>query len=463
MAVPSFSGSLAKYPARASFAWYAGLVTLGALLLRLPMCRGSAAATRINILDAIFTSTSAACVTGLAVRDTGSDFSFIGQLVILGMIQLGGIGIMTVTTFTLLNLGTRTSLRHRNVIAETLGADERTDLRWVLRNVIITTFVCEAIGWLLLSLRFAFAQGKDFGHAIWSGLFHSVSAFCNAGFSLYSNSLTYYSDDPIVCGVVIALVVIGGLGFPVILDIFRHWKQPWGELWVKLSMHSKVMLIGTAALLAFSTVGIFLLEIDGVLAELPWWQKPIVAAFHAVSCRTAGFNTIDVATLSNATLFVSILLMLVGAGPCSTAGGFKVSTLMVLALHAWTRFRGGTHINFARRSIPSEAAGRATAVAMLFTVVMVVALTALLVIEQHSIPHRESKGLFMDALFETASALGTVGLSTGMTEQLSHAGRLIIIILMFLGRLGPISVFAAISSIEQRHTLEYEHEEPLLG
>lgn len=455
---------MAKYPARASFAWYAGLVTIGALLLHLPVCRGPAAATRISWLDAAFTSTSAACVTGLVVRDTGSEFSFVGQLIILAMIQLGGIGIMTVTTFTLLNLGSRASLRHRNVIAETLGADERTDLRWVLRNVIIATFVCEGVGWVLLTARFAMEEGANLGHAAWSGLFHSVSAFCNAGFGLYSDSLARYRDDPLICIVIMLLVVIGGLGFPVLLDIFRHWRQEsWSDLWVKLSLHSKIMLVGTAGLLSISTVGFLLVELDGVLSAMPWWQRPLVAAFHAVSCRTAGFNTIEIASLSNAALFISILLMLIGAGPCSTGGGFKVSTLMVLLLHAWTRFRGGKHINFARRSIPSETAGRATAVAMLFTVVMVVALTILLVLEQNFEPHRIAKNQFMDALFETASALGTVGLSTGMTPQLSEWGRIIIIVLMFLGRLGPISVFAAISSIEQRHTLEFEHEEPLLG
>ncbi|MCA9236011.1 MAG: hypothetical protein KDA44_11100, partial [Planctomycetales bacterium] len=292
---------------------------------------------------------------------------------------------------------------------------------------------------------------------------HSISAFCNAGFGLYSDSLTRYRGDPIVCSVVMILIVIGGIGFPVILDVVRHWRQPWSELWVRLSLHSKIMLLGTSGLLVLSTVGFFLVELDGVLMELSWWQKIMASAFHAVSCRTAGFNTVDIAELSNAALFISILLMLIGAGPCSTGGGFKVSTMMVLLLHAWTRFRGGTHINFARRSIPAEAAGRATAVAMLFTAVMVVALTIILVLEQNAIPHSKSQGLFMDALFETASALGTVGLSTGTTATLSQWGRMIIIILMFLGRLGPISVFAALSSIEQRHTLEYEHEEPLLG
>ncbi|MBX3427765.1 MAG: hypothetical protein KF688_18950 [Pirellulales bacterium] len=463
MAATTFSGSMVKYPARVSFATFFGLITVGALLLQLPASRGERADRPVSLLDAYFTATSAACVTGLTVRDTAGEFSLFGQIVILGLIQLGGIGIVTVTTFTLLNLGSQASLRQRNVIAETLGAGDRVDLKWVLRNVIYATFVCEAVGWAILSLRFWMTEQGSLSRALWSGLFHSVSAFCNAGFALYANSMVQYRDDPIVCLTIMALVIVGGLGYPVILDLARNWKRPWGELWQHLSLHSKVMLLGTGGLLALSTLTFLLLEFDKAFRSMPWWQRAMGAAFHAVSCRTAGFNTIDVGTLTNASLFITLLLMLVGAGPCSTAGGFKISTLMVLVLHAWSRFRGASHVNFFRRSIPAETAGRATAVAMLFTVIMVVSVTAILVMQQRQPVADRSQGLFIDVLFETASALGTVGLSTGMTTELSNLARIVIICCMFLGRLGPISVFAAVSSIEQRHTLEYEREEPLLG
>jgi trk system potassium uptake protein TrkH len=223
------------------------------------------------------------------------------------------------------------------------------------------------------------------------------------------------------------------------------------------------MLIGTVMLLAFGMGSFLVLEWRGTLSEVPYWKRPLVALFHSVTCRTAGFNTVDMARLTNATLFTSILLMMIGAGPGSTAGGFKVSTLGILALRAWASLRGREKINVFRRTIPRDAVIMAMVTAMLFAAVATIALTVLLAFEQSQQPHIESKGLFLDAAFEVISALGTVGLSTGLTGGLNNAGRVIIMLLMFIGRLGPITVFAALSRSEQREAVEFSNEEPLVG
>jgi trk system potassium uptake protein TrkH len=455
------SGSLLKYPARVSFVWYLSAIALGGIILHQPFCRHEGVEP-ISVVDALFTSTSATCVTGLGVRSTGNAFNFTGQAVILALIQLGGIGIITVTTFAMVQMGNRASLRQRTVIVQTLGVSDRADLRSILRDVLWATLLFEGVGAILLSLRFWLGYGMTLGNAAWYGLFHAVSAFCNAGFGLNDDSLMQYQADPLINGVICGLIIIGGIGYPVILDVYRNWERP-NRGWDNLSLHSKVMIIGTAAILSLSVIGFLLLEEDGVLQSLPWWERGMVSFFHAVTCRTAGFNTIDVAQLSDATLFLTILLMVIGAGPCSAAGGFKVSTLSILFLHAWSRFRGAARINLFRRTIPNELAGRATALAMLFGVVIVIVVTIMLVVEQNGLGAQNAPRHFLNVLFEVASALGTVGLSTGITPALSDLGKLVIVAVMFVGRLGPISLFVAVSLPDKRKSLEYVNEEPLLG
>jgi trk system potassium uptake protein TrkH len=451
---------LVKYPARVSFAWYLSLILAGGLILHLPACR-RAAAEPIRLIDAIFTSTSACCVTGLATRSTGNDFSFVGQLVILALIQLGGVGIITVTTFAMVQLGAQSSLRQRQVMVESLGMSDRADLRKILGRVLFSTLLFEGVGALILAIRFAFDM--PLGQAVWAGTFHSVSAFCNAGFGLWDDSLVRYQTDVVINLVIPLLIIVGGIGFPVILDLRRHRHRPWRELWDRLNVHSKLMLVGTAVLLAFGAISFLLLEWDGVLGKLTWWQRPLVAMFHSATTRTAGFNSVELRQLSTATLFITILLMMVGAGPCSSAGGFKVSTLSVLVLYAWTRFRGGSRVSVFRRTIPAETTGKAIVVAMIFFVMTALSLVAMLIVEQAAMSNFRAQNEFLDAAFEVASALGTVGLSMGITPQLSDAGKIVIMALMFMGRLGPISVFVAMSSFERKNTVEYASVEPLLG
>lgn len=469
--MPQLVGSINQYPGRASLSWYAGLIVAGfAALYLLPGCAADGAEP-ISLLDALFTSTSASCVTGLAVRSTVGDFSLLGQGVILTLIQLGGIGIMTVTTFIVVQFSRGGSLRQRRVIAETLGAGENGDLRGILRNVLAMTGLCELVGFLILAAhnqlnydRFAELEvWSSRGEATWHALFHSISAFCNAGFALHDQSLVPFADSVIVNLTIGVLVVIGGLGFPVVIDLWKSRQRPAPDRWASLQLHSKIMLIGTGVLLLVGFASFLVLEWNNVLAEDPIYVRVIKAAFHSVTCRTAGFNTVPIAEMTNAMLFISILLMMIGAGPCSTGGGFKVSTAAIIALRAWATFQGFTRVNLFRRTLPMSSVERAVATAMLFVSLGGVALTMILVIEQSDAGHQSNQGLFLEALFEVISALGTVGLSTGLTDKMSDISRVLLIALMILGRLGPISTFVALSHSERTEPFEYPNEEPLVG
>lgn len=453
------TGPLLQFPARAAFVWYAALIAAGACLLKLPQSVVPGVEP-LSWIDAVFTSTSACCVTGLSVRSAGNDLSFFGQSVLLILIQLGGIGIMTVTTFIVLRLGGRETLRHKAVVSQTLGGAKR-DLRSTIWGVIRMVVACEAIGFALLAIRNLFDEFS--WRAMWAALFHSISAFCNAGFGLRDSSLADYRGDAWVNLTIMGLIISGGLGFPVISDLVENLRRKRGGLWDSLTMHSKMMLLGTAALLSLGAAAILLLEWKNALSEMPLHEKLLVACFQSTSPRTAGFETVPMASLTNATLFVIMLLMLIGGGPCSTAGGFKVSTLMVMIYHAWSRFRGYRQVSLFRRSVPRETVDAALATSLLFTAVAAVALTAFLVIEQADAPHHASQSSALGAAFEVCSALGTVGLSTGITPKLSFAAKAVLIVLMFLGRLGPISVFVALSGGRRDVRIEYPKEEVLIG
>ncbi|HET6883174.1 MAG TPA: potassium transporter TrkG [Pirellulales bacterium] len=455
------SGSLVQYPARAAVVWYAGLIAIGALVLRLP--QAVVPGTKpLSTIDALFTATSASCVTGLAVRSTGRELSRLGQAAVLVLIQVGGIGIMTITTFVVLRLGGRESLRHRVLLTQTLGSAER-DLRIMIWKILRLVAVCEGAGCLLLALPAFSDSGGDLADGLWTALFHSISAFCNAGFALHDSSLAPQRANVLVNLTVMALIVTGGIGFPVIRDVSGALRGGNLRPWESLSMHSKMMLIGTASLLAGGAALFLFLEWNNVLTDMPLGEKLLVACFQSTTTRTAGFETVPMAHLTNATLFGFMLLMLIGGGPGSTAGGFKVSTFMVLVCHAWAKLRGRRGVNFFRRSVGQETLDAAMAAALLFATVAASALVIFLVIEQADAPHHSRADAFLDAAFEVCSALGTVGLSTGITPGLSSGAKAVLIVLMFLGRLGPISAFVALARSDRRERIEYAKEDVLIG
>ena len=461
--MPKMAGSLVRYPARVTSLWFAGVILLGTVALWLPWSGGSVEKP-ISILDACFTATSALCVTGLSVRSTPDDFSNLGQLFILILIQLGGVGIMTLTTFILMQVGGRGGLRQRAVIAETLGAGDDADVRTILKRVLFATAIIEGIGILILWIRFLFLYPPLV--ALWHATFHAISAFCNAGFALYNDNLVQFQHDPIVNTVICSLIVLGGIGFPVILDVYNRfsWKRPFD--WEELHIHSKVTLIATVVLIFGGFLLILAIEWDNAIEKSPWYGKLMIAFFQSVTCRTAGFNTIDLNDLTNASLFLMILLMAIGAGTCSTAGGIKVSTVALLVMQAYRRFQGKSCMSFFRRTIPQVAVDRAMASTMTFLAVGTLACTLLMVVEQSGKSHRHLDGQSdpsLDVIFEVVSALGTVGLSTGLTPNLSDLGKCVIILLMFMGRLGPISVIAALSRTVREPKVEFANEEPLIG
>jgi trk system potassium uptake protein TrkH len=345
------------------------------------------------------------------------------------------------------------------VIAETLGIKSSRGLRQLALMVLVVVVVAELIGFVLLSL--ANWNSRDPIEVIWRAAFHSISAFCNAGFALADNSLVPDAENVPVNLIICSLVIVGGIGFPVIFDIAsRLWRRE--PLWERLHMHTKLMLLGTAVLLMFGAVSFWVLEWDGVLEGRSLGSRLLLGLFHSTTCRTAGFNTVDYSSLSSATLFLAILLMAIGAGPGSTGGGFKVSTFMTLLTRAGASFRGQLRANFAKRTIPDRAVERATATALVFVAIAIAALVLLLVVENDGLTAKRPRW-FLDALFEVISALGTVGLSTGITPDLSLAGKTILITLMLLGRLGPITVAVALSRQRPTYQPNYPEEEPLVG
>jgi trk system potassium uptake protein TrkH len=458
--MPKMASSLARYPARVTSLAFLGLVIVGALLLRLP---ASAASGRLPISwsDAFFTSTSAVCVTGLTVRSTIDDFSTLGQLVILILIQLGGVGIMTFTSFIVLTLGGASGLRQQALMTDTLGSRGATDVRGLVVRVFVVTAIIELIGAVCLWIRFSFDM--PVGQAAWYAIFHSVSAFCNAGFGLWNDSLVSYQGDWAVNVTICALVIVGGLGFPVVLDLLNNFRASPRSPWTGLSLHSKLVLITALFLIVFGYVTITILEWDNGLKDASPSERILIPFFHSVICRTAGFNSVDLNDLTNASLFVSIVLMAVGGAPCSTAGGVKTTTIAMLVLNAVRRFQGFKTVSCFRKTIPQMAIERAAAATIVFFAVAVLGCLVLMLIEQSGQSHREQKDSFLDLLFEVISALGTVGLSTGITPTLSTPGKMIIMLLMFMGRLGPVSVMVAMSRTRRPPKVEYAHEEPLVG
>jgi trk system potassium uptake protein TrkH len=453
-----FTGPLVSYPARVSFAAYALAILLGGFALTLPAAR-QPGRPAVSLVDGVFTATSACCVTGLTVRSTAHDFSSLGQGIILFLIQLGGLGIMTITTLVSFQIGGQATLRQRAVVADTLGIKSGRDLRWVAWALLGTVILCEAVGFAgLCWAAWGTAPSRD---VVWTSLFHAVSAFCNAGFALHDQNLMPDRGSIPVNLVICGLIILGGLGFPVIFDVCaRLWRRE--PLWERLHTQSKMMLIGTAVLLVFGAVAFWALEWEEAIAGEPLATKLLMGCFHSTTCRTAGFNTVDYAALSSATLFLAIILMAIGAGPCSTAGGFKVSTAMTLVASAWASFRGCKHVNFFKRTIPETAISRATATALVFVAVAIVALVTLLVVETPNEMASRPRW-FLEALFECISALGTVGLSTGITPGLSDPGKLVLVALMIAGRLGPITAAVALSRQRQSWQHAYPEEEPLVG
>jgi len=435
---------------------FLALIAAGTLLLLVP-----AAAARprpLTPVEALFTATSAVCVTGLVVVDTGHDLSPFGQAVVLALIQCGGLGLMTFGSFLLVSFRGREDLRTRLYVEQVHGALPHLDPATLLRRILLFTAAAEGLGALVLWVRLGFRAGTWGLHTAWEAIFHSVSAFCNAGFSLWSDSLCGLRGDPVSGLVFIGLITTGGLGFVVLADLQaflgapRPRRRPW-----RLSLHTKLVLATSALLLAAGSVAFACLEWGNTLRDAPPLARILDPLFFAVTCRTAGFNTVPTELLTGPTLIVGILLMAIGASPGSTGGGMKTTTAAVLFAGALSRMRGRPRVEAFGRSLPRDVVAKAIAAVAAFVILVLLGGFALQVTEVGLVPHREASAHFIDHLFEIVSALGTVGLSTGITAGLSAAGKLVLVVLMFVGRLGPLAIGSSL--IGQRRALPYRYPE----
>ncbi|MFF8601106.1 TrkH family potassium uptake protein [Streptomyces sp. NPDC015232] len=448
---PSF---FSAHPARTVVLSFASVVVIGAALLMLPAASEEGHAT--HVLTALFTSTSAVCVTGLAVVDTGGYWSGFGEGVILALIQVGGFGIMTMASLLALLVSGRLRLRMQlTAQAETksLGIG---DVRKVLLGVAGTTLMIELAVGALLALRFRFGYGSGFGEAAYLGFFHAVSAFNNAGFGLHADSLTRYAQDPWVTLPIAAAVILGGIGFPVLLEMLRHRNRVRATGRKNWTLHTRLTVITTVALLGVGTVLTALLEWTNpaTLGSHDVWGKLLNSFFHSAMSRTAGFNSLDIGAMHASTLLMTCMLMFIGGGSAGTAGGIKVTTFAVLAAAILAEVRGEPNSVVLGRRLAPHVLRQALTVALLGVGLVMSATLALLSVSEASLEA---------VLFEVVSAFATVGLSTGITADLPAVGQLILVVLMFIGRIGPITLVSALALRERTRRYELPEERPVIG
>lgn len=438
-----------RHPAQFVVVAFALVIVAGGLLLMLPFAR--AAGGGAPPLVALFTSTSAVCVTGLIVVDTPTYWSTYGQLVILLLVQLGGFGIMTFASLLGLLVSRRLGLRSRlTTLAENRSVD-LGDVRRVLRGVAMTMLGFESVGAVVLLLRFHLTYAEPWGRAIYLGIYHSVSAFNNAGFALYSDSLMRFTTDPVISLTVAIAVIAGSLGFPVLFELRRELLAPW-----RWSLHTRLTVWVSLVLLAVGTVAVTVLEWTNpdTLGPLGVPGKLLAGFFQGVMPRSAGFNTVDISELNQSTWLVLDILMFIGGGSAGTGGGIKVTTFALLAFVIVAEARGVPNVVVGNRRVGTGAQRQALSVALVGVGLVMLATLVLLVLADF--------GLDRD-LFEAVSAFGTVGLSTGITPRLPPTGELLVMLLMFIGRLGPITLASALALRSRPVLYRLPEERPIIG
>ncbi|MDC3417651.1 TrkH family potassium uptake protein [Aquibacillus salsiterrae] len=422
---------------------FISFIIIGSLLLKLPF----ATYKEISWLDSFFTATSAMTVTGLAVLDTGTVFTLFGQLVILGLIQIGGLGIMTFAVFIFLIAGRKIGFKERILVSQALNQSSIGGIVGLAKRLFIFSTIVEGIAFIALAGRWIPTLGVKQG--LYASFFHSISSFNNAGFSIWSDSLSDYVGDPVVNLVITFLFIVGGLGFTVIFDL---WKK---KDFHKLSVHTKLMIIGTLVINVVATITVFILEYHNpaTIGNLSTFEKLQASYFQAVTPRTAGFNTLDIGSLQEATLFFIILLMFIGAGSASTGGGIKLTTFFALIFAVFAFLKDSEDVVIFRRAITFSTIVRSLAISIIGLSFIFLSIFILNITEDAP---------FIDIVFESVSAFGTVGLSTGITGDLTWIGKLIIIFMMMIGKVGPLTL--AFSFANPRETgIRYPKEDLLTG
>ena len=429
------------HPAQVVVIGFAGAVLAGTLLLMLPIAKVGPGGA--GFIEALFTATSAVCVTGLTVVDTLTYWTPFGQVVIMLLIQLGGLGIMIFASLIGLVLARKLSVRSRLNTAAEAKAVGFDDVRGLVRGIVLISLAIEAGTFVLLFLRFVLGYGYDLGQAAWYGAFHAVSSFNNAGFALYSDNLMGFVSDPWICLPIAAAIILGGLGFPVIMQLRKEFTRP-----LHWSMNTKLVLWGSAVLLVAGTVYITVIE----------WNNPDTLGALDPAARvltgTAGFNALDIGAMHDETWLGMDVLMFIGGGPAGTAGGIKVTTFAVLYFIMLTELRGEGAVNIFGKRLSRAVHRQALTVVLLAVAAVVAATVALMLITGENLDRM---------LFEAVSAFGTVGLSTGVTPGLPDAAKLVLVLLMFIGRLGPLTLGSAIALRERPLLYEYPKERPAMG
>ncbi|WP_066872877.1 TrkH family potassium uptake protein [Clostridium mediterraneense] len=432
------------------------LILIGGLILSLPISSNSGKST--DLVDSLFTATSAVCVTGLITVDTATHWNYFGRTVIIILIQIGGLGFMSFTTLFAILLGKKITLKERLLLQEALNTFDIQGLIKLLRYILVFTFSVEGLGALLLSTQFIPQLGL--GEGIYYSIWTSISAFCNAGFDLMGtisgkfSSLVSYQDNPVIIYTISGLIIIGGLGFMIWSEFYNYKERK------KLSLHTKVVLVVTAVLIFGGTILMFLFEYNNpaTLGPMTLGEKINNAFFAAVTPRTAGMNTISTDSMTVAGKFLTILLMFVGGSPGSTAGGLKTATLGILVVTLISIIKGREDVEIFKKRISKETVYKAFAIFFL-SLILVITVTMLLAITQPGEP-------FMWMLYEATSAYGTVGLTLGLTQHLNTIGKIIIMITMYLGRVGPMTVLLALTSKAQKNKksgIKYPEDKILIG
>jgi trk system potassium uptake protein TrkH len=441
-------------PARIFILGFIFIILVGTVLLSLP---SSARPGRLGLVDALFTSTSAVCVTGLTVIDIGRDLSLSGQTITLFLMQAGGLGITTFSVLFLGMMGFGISAKSKDIVQSTFAHSPGIDFLHILRSVVLYTAVIEAAGAAILFL--CFVEGSDPGTAIWRAVYHAISAFNNCGYSIFPDSLMSYRDNPGVNLTVISLIIIGGIGFIVIHEIIERNR----DQRKRLSVHTRIVVITTSILIAAGAVLIYVLERKFMLKGLGLESQVLIPLFQSVTARTCGFNTIDIGALTNESILVLLILMFIGASPGSTGGGIKTTSAAVLFLLLWNRLKGNTHVNVFNRTIPEETVTKTISIifASAFSIVLITSF--LLFSPSLSLPPDRTRHLFLEYLFEAVSAFGTVGLSMGVTPHLSTAQKLAVIALMFAGRVGPLTLALSLTLASRKKSIAYAEETVMVG
>ncbi|AXT70300.1 TrkH family potassium uptake protein [Vibrio sp. dhg] len=402
---------------------FLGVLLPSAILLTLPVFSVSG----LSITDALFTATSAISVTGLGVVDTGQHFTLAGKILLMCLMQIGGLGQMTLSAVLLYLFGMRLSLRQQALAKEALGQDRHVNLRNLIKKIMVFALVAETLGFIVLSFRWVPEMGWQTG--MFYALFHSISAFNNAGFALFSDSMTRFVNDPLVIFTLAGLFIFGGLGFTVVGDIWLNWRKGFNSF----HLHTRIMLIATPVLLLVGTLLFWLLERSNptTMESLPLSAQWLAAFFQSASARTAGFNSVDLSQFSQPALLIMIILMLIGAGSTSTGGGIKVSTFTVAFLATWTFLRQKKHVVIFKRTVNWPTVTKSLAIIVVSGAILTTAMFLLMITEDAA---------FDRVMFETISAFATVGLSAGLTAELSEPGKYIMIVVMIIGRIGPLTL-----------------------